>query len=48
MFSSDAGTGKLKMLLLALKYSRSPEILSVAANYQDIQRCWGEDTISCM
>jgi len=25
---SDAGTGKLKMLLLALKYSRSPEILS--------------------
>lgn len=26
---SDAGTGKLKMLLLSLKYSRSPEILSV-------------------
>ena len=26
---SDAGKGKLKMLLLALKYSRSPEILSV-------------------
>jgi predicted transposase/invertase (TIGR01784 family) len=26
---SDAGTGKLKMLLLSLKYSRSPEILGV-------------------
>jgi hypothetical protein len=26
---SEAGVGKLKMLLLALKYSRSPEILSV-------------------
>ncbi|HON11178.1 MAG TPA: hypothetical protein PLE24_09950 [Chitinispirillaceae bacterium] len=26
---TEAGAGKLKMLLLALKYSRSPEILSV-------------------
>jgi hypothetical protein len=35
---TEAGAGKLKMLLLALKYSRSPEILSVLPQITDIRK----------